>query len=73
MKYVLIFLTLIGHRRYILFVKIGPLDRRIIYVLAPLWYSWNMSAKQRMKVQNERAHNNITNRGNVPKSLVMTF
>ncbi|KAM3181589.1 hypothetical protein ACTXT7_014075 [Hymenolepis weldensis] len=28
-----------------------------------------MSAKQRMKVQNERAHNNITNRGNVPKSL----
>ncbi|VDO03785.1 unnamed protein product [Rodentolepis nana] len=28
-----------------------------------------MSAKHRMKVQNERAHNNITNRGNVPKSL----
>ncbi|KAL5963520.1 Stress-associated endoplasmic reticulum protein 2 [Taenia solium] len=28
-----------------------------------------MSAKQRMKVQNERAHSNITNRGNVPKSL----
>ncbi|KAA3677118.1 uncharacterized protein DEA37_0007149 [Paragonimus westermani] len=28
-----------------------------------------MSANQRMKVQNERAHGNVKNRGNVPKSL----
>ncbi|TGZ60657.1 hypothetical protein CRM22_008409 [Opisthorchis felineus] len=28
-----------------------------------------MSANQRMKVQNERAHGNVRNRGNVPKSL----
>lgn len=31
----------------------------------------SMGARQRMKVQNERAHNNIVNRGNVPKSLVV--
>ncbi|CAH8431082.1 unnamed protein product, partial [Schistosoma haematobium] len=28
-----------------------------------------MSASQRMKVQNGKAHGNIVNRGNVPKSL----
>ncbi|XP_018647525.1 putative stress associated endoplasmic reticulum protein (serp1/ramp4) [Schistosoma mansoni] len=28
-----------------------------------------MSASQRMKVQNGKAHGNVVNRGNVPKSL----
>ncbi|VDP93874.1 unnamed protein product [Echinostoma caproni] len=31
-----------------------------------------MSVPQRMKVQNERAHGNVKNRGKVPKSLKST-